>query len=120
MFSLRQQCKIIMEYHDVLEASRNTGTDPATETWCCINNINFNTLDNGKSPQRLKFSQEYPVQNHPISLTSSNLLNNLQYFERKNYVFSFQLFILPPTRLPPPPGSLLDGCRFCLRNAVFY
>jgi len=40
-----------MGYHDVLEARRNIGIDPATETWCCINNINFNTLDNGKSPQ---------------------------------------------------------------------
>jgi hypothetical protein len=48
---VKEQCKIIMEYHDVLEASRNTGTDPATETWCCINKINFNTVDNGKSPE---------------------------------------------------------------------
>jgi hypothetical protein len=36
-----------IQYLDVLEASRTTGTDPAPETWY----INFNALNNGKSPQ---------------------------------------------------------------------
>jgi hypothetical protein len=51
---VKEQCKIIMEYFDVLEASRKTGTDPAPETWY-INYINFNTLANGKSPQTSLF-----------------------------------------------------------------